>query len=600
MNNLSTFKTTILFSLLMSSISVSAATTYEWNGGTGNWGDAGNWTPSGVPSGYASDTAIINNSHSVAQITGSAGATHLQLNSGYEIQMLAGPGQFTFTKKLTTDPNPTFSNDGIFRMTDASSAHFYANKNLVINGSGRVIMEGTGNTVSAGSSTSIVNGAGHTFEGIGTIEPFLMSNSGTIKATGENLILLRNFYNNSGGVLSSAPGANLQIGSWSRSITYSYTGKGGWLDLNGGSVNVQYGDFKNLSLMNSGVAGPQVSMEILERPTGTNYVDIDGDTTVGTGVELNTNNSVLYTNSNSGVSSTITNNGRINIKSTDGKYSALNVGNDGGTLTGNGRLVLSGGSNAKLNGNITNDVNHTIEGEGTISDHVTNYGSIIANNGTLKIEDAISGDGTIRVDDGAFLNVWTPYSHARTLSAMDMILEQGSRLLVYGGSDYSGLRTIDIFGDFTNRITDPTKFAWVNNTKLKMSGTDPGQTHFLEVAGRTDLTNPMANNFALRTLDIFGDITLVDLNDNQPGFEGSEALYVENLIFSGSTLNLNGLELYANDPTTGQRILVTEDSGSLFGGTIVNREVVPVPTSVWLFSSALIALISVARRKQNT
>ena len=57
------------------------------------------------------------------------------------------------------------------------------------------------------------------------------------------------------------------------------------------------------------------------------------------------------------------------------------------------------------------------------------------------------------------------------------------------------------------------------------------------------------DNFALDTLMLggvdIGKVLLVDNFDNQPGWVGSEALYVTNFyVGSGSYLDLNGLNLY--------------------------------------------------------
>ena len=66
--------------------------------------------------------------------------------------------------------------------------------------------------ISIDSSKSITNGASHTIEGVGTVDPYAMVNYGIIQATGDRLLMARNFYNFTGGVLRSNPGAVLQLG----------------------------------------------------------------------------------------------------------------------------------------------------------------------------------------------------------------------------------------------------------------------------------------------------------------------------------------------------------------------------------------------------
>jgi len=107
-----------------------------------------------------------------------------------------------------------------------------------------------------------------------------------------------------------------------------------------------------------------------------------------------------------------------------------------------------------------------------------------------------------------------------------------------------------------NHSTDPEALAGLGELELIFEGgaedIDP-----LEVAGqdRGELPGGLRGNFALGTLTVgsaidIGRVQLVDLVDNQPGFVGSEALYVDHLnIAAGSTLDLGGLNLYYGTAT---------------------------------------------------
>jgi len=104
--------------------------------------------------------------------------------------------------------------------------------------------------------------------------------------------------------------------------------------------------------------------------------------------------------------------------------------------------------------------------------------------------------------------------------------------------------TVEIWG------TDPAALAGLGNLTLIFEGGDQ-LTATLEVAGadRGDDCAGFLDNFALDGLQIGGDdvgrVQLVDLFDNQPDWEGAEAVYVENLLIGpGSYLDLNGLNLY--------------------------------------------------------
>ena len=106
---------------------------------------------------------------------------------------------------------------------------------------------------------------------------------------------------------------------------------------------------------------------------------------------------------------------------------------------------------------------------------------------------------------------------------------------------------------FQNRSTDPAALAGMSNLKVVFQRHDRDSKNTFEVAGQ-DMGASLAGldlNFALHTLQVGsggvrGVLQLVDNFDNQPGWVGDEALYVENLIIQGrrSLINLNGLNLY--------------------------------------------------------
>jgi len=170
------------------------------------------------------------------------------------------------------------------------------------------------------------------------------------------------------------------------------------------------------------------------------------------------------------------------------------------------------------------------------------------------------------------------------------------KLLFYGDPVFTAVpgATIRMTGaKFENECTDAGGLSGLANLTLVFEG---GQDHIdpCEVAGE-DMGAIMAgfeNNFALGTLRIggaggIGQIQLFDAFDNRPGWDGAEALYVENLFVGpGSHLDLNGLNLYYLNGTI--------DPGAvLLGGTPI---LIPAPGSLELLGVGVLTLFRRRRR----
>ncbi len=115
---------------------------------------------------------------------------------------------------------------------------------------------------------------------------------------------------------------------------------------------------------------------------------------------------------------------------------------------------------------------------------------------------------------------------------------------------------------FKNSSTCPDKLSGLSNLKLVVENTG----NYFEVAGK-DLGTVMEgfiNNFALGSLFLAGcELMLTDFYDNEPDWEGLEALYVTNLILEeNSVLFLGNINLYYMNLSNNNGVVISE-GGSL-------------------------------------
>ena len=127
----------------------------------------------------------------------------------------------------------------------------------------------------------------------------------------------------------------------------------------------------------------------------------------------------------------------------------------------------------------------------------------------------------------------------------ELVLGDSARLTIVEGAE------IHMTGStFVNESNVPAALCDLANLTLIFEGGE-GVLDTFEVAGRDGGAGEGAAdaNFCLGTLQIGGDdeghVQLVDGIDNQPDWDGSEVLYVEQLILAdGSSLDAGGLSLY--------------------------------------------------------
>ncbi len=284
------------------------------------------------------------------------------------------------------------------------------------------------------------------------------------------------------------------------------------------------------------------------------------------------------------------------------------IGNNGGTGTfsqtgGTNQTVLlylgfAGGSNGtyELNGVGSFSADNVYIGyRGTGTFEQSNGVSVV--DGVLYLGYWNGANGTYRISGGELSigELWIGKEGAGTFA----IENQSANIVVsdklrFGPQGvFSAVAGVEIHmtgSDFENESTDPANLAGLENLTLIFEG-GSGDIDLFEVAGRDlgAVVEGWDNNFALGTLILggadIGMLQLVDSFDNQPTWEGSEALYVNNLnIGPGSYLDLNGLNLYYMSGWV-------DPSATIVNGSLI---AVPEPTGMVLL---LVGFLFASRRR---
>jgi hypothetical protein len=272
------------------------------------------------------------------------------------------------------------------------------------------------------------------------------------------------------------------------------------------------------------------------------------------GTDLNINQTILFLSKNGAADPIITNNGTIHLNGAIGYPSAIGVDTDTlATLTGGGTVEMTLSSLSGY-GSLINDAGHTIRGNGTLAS-VTNKGQLVVENGTMQINNGLTGPGSISVSDNA------------TLRLAGYPIQAGDFFMYRLANLRDVINAIELKGNFSFAQTDPASWTWTQYGSLVMSGAGPQQS--LEVGGRDYglSATGFSNNFSLPSLTLTGAGTYVYLADTiDNGHRASpEALYVDSLsVPAGTTLHLKGLHLYTYLNSSIHQVRAGE--GHLFGG----------------------------------
>ena len=408
---------------------------------------------------------------------------------------------------LSLQAGGAYTNNGAINLNSAT-LELAGSGTVSVGGSGTLNMNGSGSgIVSTAAGQTFDNGAGHTIQGGGTIEPYALTNEGSIIANiqsslllvtpsssvtnsglmtatgGAGLILQTGNITNTGGMIS-ANGANSFV-----AVVYpSTTLTGGTVEaVNGGEIQLDSvtqgatlnaGASSNLTLIGAQVTGGAVNvnatgtLNLWTSPSSinstlSNYgaIVVDAATTVG-GAMTNYSGGVISVNGSSlslQAGGTYTNNGAINLNSATLK------------LQGSGTVSLSGSGTLNMNGSgsgifstaagqtFDNGAGHTIQGGGTIEPYaLTNEGTITAAGSALLTIDStsITNDGTFGVEAGSALALGSsPFSNysGNTLT--------GGTYAVAGAFEFQGADIV------TNQADLQLSESWYIANGLGGSGT---------------------------------------------------------------------------------------------------------------------------------
>jgi len=459
----------------------------------------------------------------------------------------AGTVLKSYSAGTTTVGVPFYSNSGSIGLLQGAVAF---NEPVVFNtgslsGNGAVIFnDGVQN-----NQALSVNGITLTLGGA-------WANTQTVNATNAVINLGGTFSLSTYGIFNTAGITEYLTGTFKNTGTALLLGSsvGSWI-MNGGSIEGGIVTTTNGTSLLVGSSGGTLNGVTLN---GT--LDVGDSIYSGSGVVLTVQNGLTLngtalvgnpTNSNFGAlnfvgSQTLGGNASVLFgEAPSSGYNALRLANAGSTLT-----IASG---------------ITIEGQNGTIGYSSAYGGSprvsVINNGT------ISGN----VTPGTITVAAQGYTQQGILSVAsgNVVNVQGSIFLTGLGlfSIQSG-GTIQVAGNLSGSTVNAGGFSALGTLILNGSGTGAAP-QFFEVMGRDFGISPVGfiHNFTYGTIILANHtyVRLIDQYHNSSG-TGSEALYVNSLVVpAGTTLDLNGLHLYAR--------------ALQLGGTVVNGTVSQVPNS---------------------
>jgi hypothetical protein len=404
-----------------------------WTGGAGttNWGDANNWSPSGVP--VSTDIVDLGSSSTIA-VNVNASASELRLyHSGLTLTINSG-NSLTIGSNLTINSGtlniassfPSVSGSvlitgGTVGFTAASGSQTvpaYDYVNLTISGGGTKTLAGnispsgdlniSGGTFDLGSYTCNRSAAGGTLT---------VANGATIKIGGTNTRPI-NYTTHSFGSTSTVEysGTNQTIRSLFSSQNYGsliISGSGTKTldaDISVGSLTINSGTLATAG-KNITISGNWVNNSSFDAGAAT--VTFNGTTTIS-GSSSTTFNHVVVSGTltastgNMNISGNFTNNGTFTHNS--------------GTITFNGTTSIWGSSTTNFNHLSTSGTVTAPSGTMNVAGNWTNTGTFNHNSGTVNF----NGSGSQTMPAASFNNLTSSSSGARILPSSGTLSIEGT------------------------------------------------------------------------------------------------------------------------------------------------------------------------------
>jgi len=396
------------------------AQTETWNGGTGNWNVAGNWTPNGVPNSPTTNVVITGTSGTPSSVTlNNLGTTIQNLSLDSFSTLISGGGYLAVAGSTITNAGQinvgvastlyiesstcTFSGGGTVNLGNNSSIQGLSSTPSLVNQDNMIQGQGT-----FGSLSSFINGGtvnanvsgGQLYVTLATnLNGSLVTNNGTLEATGGGQLVLGNVTNTNGTIFAGSS-SSVYI------VPYATIIGGNLTSASGGEIQ--------------GAVG--ATLQGVTITQGSTYS--------------------VYSGAWNALSGNLVNQGTV-LMGGNGIGSTLYIESSTSTFAGGGTVNLSNNSSIQGLSSTQSLVNqdNTIQGQGSIGylSSFINGGTVNANvsGGTLTIESApTTNNGTFQVTEGSTLQVNTSFTTTGTVNIGALTDTSASLFQMAGGNDY--------------------------------------------------------------------------------------------------------------------------------------------------------------------